>query len=265
MNKNMFKNCNIIYVKSGEDFFISQNLINSFSGKIIADNLTLSKECYIKGIPFILNINPGSIPNEKIDCIVVKDKRLSHSSNDLEAKVLRSTMKIPIIYIDSEKHIKWCPMCNLSMDIDDTYVFSKYCSEKCMKKYSGFTEDFKPETVKDLEVIINKQVQPTVTEVKKTTSKSNDKFQTSVIKDAIRLEYAFKRESYKKEMRQPSLRKASFSNKKVSNSKTISQDTDKNTRTCVSITKKGKKCTNKAIGNSMYCGIISHMMEDKKT
>jgi hypothetical protein len=29
-----------------------------------------------------------------------------------------------------------------------------------------------------------------------------------MIKEAVRLEYAFKRENYKKEMRQPSLRKA---------------------------------------------------------
>lgn len=56
------------------------------------------------------------------------------------------------------------------------------------------------------------QFDRTVSEKRKPCSvkKSNEKFQSSVIKDAIRLDYAFKRESYKKEMRKPSFKKTSL-------------------------------------------------------
>ena len=96
----------------------------------------------------------------------------------------------------------------------------------------------------------------TISSVKKTA----DKFQSSVVKDAIRLEYAFKRESYKREMRQPSLRKASLSDKKERKPASIVDNSEINSvsKLCKGITKKGKRCTNKALGSSNYCGILSH-------
>lgn len=84
-----------------------------------------------------------------------------------------------------------------------------------------------------------------------------------MIKDAIRLEYAFKRETYKKEMRAPSLRKASISDRKTTETELpIINSTDNNlqNKLCKSITKKGKKCSNKCLPNSLYCGILSHQM-----
>jgi hypothetical protein len=134
----------------------------------------------------------------------------------------------------------------------------KYCSEKCMKKDNGFSDNGSSEAVKDL--LVQKELllldKSSISLDKKIIKKAADKFQSSMVKDAIRLEYAFKRESYKREMRQPSLRKASLSDKKES--KTVSVESS--VSICKGKTKKGVRCTNKAIGNSDYCGILSHAM-----
>ena len=148
-----------------------------------------------------------------------------------------------------------------------------------MKKDSGFTQDLKPEIVKDLGFnnIVSKMVQlqsdsNLVIEFDKSisdkrsksaTKKSSDKFQTSIVKDAIRLEYAFKRENYKKEMRQPSLRKANISDKKTPQV-VINDEKGENIKLCQMTTKKGKKCTNRCLGSSSYCGILSHQMSGVK-
>ena len=150
-----------------------------------------------------------------------------------------------------------------------------------MKKETGFSTDttgsIKAELVKDLGLnnIVSRIMQsekekdePLVLEFDKSLSdkrkisnvkKAADKFQSSMVKDAIRLEYAFKRESYKREMRQPSLRKASLSDKKERKQPSV-DDTSPVTKLCKGITKKGKQCTNRALDNSEYCGILSHSM-----
>jgi hypothetical protein len=107
------------------------------------------------------------------------------------------------------------------------------------------------------DVIDNLWVKPDVVEpdkksIKKEKSEdkwANEKFQTSMIKEAVRLEYTFKRESYKKEIRQPSLRKNILSDKKESS---------RTENICKSVTKKGVKCTNKTVNGTDYCGIESH-------
>jgi hypothetical protein len=273
----IFKNCNVIYFKNSEIFTeLNKKNENIFKGKvIISDFQELKRLCYINGIVHILNTNTHHIPNEKIDCIVTDNTK----NSDLEAAIIKHGSAIPIMYTDLTKKQQqvWCGICNKVYTNADDHPLSKYCSEKCMKKENGFTTDMnggiKAEIVKDLGLnnIMSKIIasekekeEPLVLEFDKSLSdrrtvsnvkKTADKFQSSMVKDAIRLEYAFKRETYKREMRQPSLRKASLSDKKE---RKVSVDTTQTTKLCKGITKKGKKCTNKAIGSSDYCGILSH-------
>jgi hypothetical protein len=272
----LFKNCNVIYFKKSEIFtelFLKND--NIFKGKIIiSDFQELNRLCSINGIIHILNLNIHYIPNEKIDCIVMDKTK----NSDLEANIIKSGLGIPILYIDTQKKQQyiWCGICNKVYSNDNNHSLSKYCSEKCMKKENGFSSDSKPEIVRDLAFnnIVSRLIQNerdtedsvviefdkslsdkrTVSNVKKTA----DKLQSSVVKDAIRLQYAFKRESYKKEMKQPSLRRASLSNKKED--KVISEDITESVKLCKGMTKKGKQCTNRAIGSSTFCGILSHSM-----
>lgn len=275
----LFKNCNIIYFKKSEIFNdLIQKNDNLLKGKIIiSDFQELKRICSINGLIHVLNTNPHYIPNEKIDCIVTDNIK----NSDLEASIIKHASAIPILYMDlnkdqsSKKHQVWCGICNKIYINADDHPLSKYCSEKCMKKDNGFVSDnnggIKAEMIKDLglnsivsKLVASEKGEPLVLEFDKTLSdkrtvsnvkKSADKFQSSMVKDAIRLEYAFKRESYKKEMRQPSLRKASLSDKKERKNQT---EDNQPIRLCKGITKKGKQCTNKAIGNSLYCGILSH-------
>ena len=83
-----------------------------------------------------------------------------------------------------------------------------------------------------------------------------DKFQESIYRDAIRLDFANKRENYKKHMKQVSSIK---SNTSTGSGSIINISTSRqNIKICKAITKKGVKCTNKCIKNSDYCGITSH-------
>lgn len=270
----LFKNCNVLYFKKGEEFIeLIQSHPGIFKGKIIiSDSPEVNRLCYINGIIHVLNLNPQNVPNEKIDCIVTDNRNI-----ELEAKIIRSGLGIQILYINdkSSSNIpRWCGICNTISLVGLNTPISRYCSEKCMKKDSGFTADSRPEAIKDLaqNTIVSKIVQAekdvviafdkTLSDKKSTSNlkKNADKFQTSMVKDAIRLEYAVKRETYKKEMRQPSLRKASISDKKAPTAPLVRNE-EVSTRLCKTLTKKGKKCTNKALGNSNYCGILSHAMQ----
>ncbi len=278
----LFKNCNILYFKKSEIFtdLILQN-DNIFKGKIIiSDSHELNRLCSVNGIIHVVNLNTNYIPNEKIDCIIDNEK-----NSDLEISIIKNRTSIPIMYFNNSKKIQqiWCGCCNKNYTNDNNHTISKYCSEKCMKKENGFVTDsngnIKSEIVKDLGIndILSKIIasekekeEPLVLEFDKSVSdkrtisnakKTIDKFQSSVVKDAIRLEYAFKRESYKREMRQPSLRKASLSNKKEK--VTVIEDVE-TTKLCKGITKKGTQCINRAIGSSNFCGILSHAMSADK-
>jgi hypothetical protein len=273
----IFKNCNVIYFKKSEIFNeLIQKNENIFKGKIIiSDFQELKRICSINGIVHVLNTNSHHIPNEKIDCIVTDNVK----NSDLEASIIKHGYAIPILYADLSKKQQqvWCGICNKIYTNADDHPLSKYCSEKCMKKENGFVSDtnggIKAEIIKDLGLndIVSKIIasekekdEPLVLEFDKSLSdrrtvsnvkKTVDKFQSSMVKDAIRLEYAFKRETYKREMRQPSLRKASLSDKKE---RKVSSDHVQTTRLCKGTTKKGKQCTNRAIGSSDFCGILSH-------
>jgi len=274
----LFKNCNTVYFKTSDTFTeLIQKHDNIFKGKIIiSDFQELKRICFIYGVIHILNSNSHYIPNEKIDCIVTDNTK----SSDTEAFIVKHNLAIPILYFDITKKQQqvWCGICNKIYINAENHPISKYCSEKCMKKENGFITDsnggVKAEVIKDLglnnivsRIIASEKEEPLVLEFDKSLSdkrtvsnikKTVDKFQSSMVKDAIRLEYAFKRESYKREMRQPSLRKASLSDKKEH--KPVQIEDTSTTKLCKGITKKGKKCTNRAIGTSNYCGILSHSM-----
>jgi hypothetical protein len=222
------KNCSSVYIDVS-----NADIVNNLPvGKIIVSRFPILESVFAKkGIVHILN--GSGIP--EVDCIISE-------SRSIEDAVIKSGLKIPVIYLNAM--MKWCGVCGSYEELDN-YV-SKYCSEDCM---SGVCKE---QPVKDLSAdktlsFLNKSKNVLVNGTDK-FQRSTDKFQKSMIKDATRLEYAMKRESYKKEMRQPSLRKISS---------TVSKTGDA-TKLCKSVTKKGKKCTNKAIGSSDYCGIISH-------
>lgn len=254
----ILKSCEVIYLKNAD--------LSILKGKIIiSDSPEIGRLCYIHGIVHVLYTG-NHIPHDKIDCIISK----KDSKRDLESMIIKSELKIPILYQTTTGYMAWCPVCTNTYEL--TGQLNKYCSEKCMKKDIGFTSDSKIEQIKDLNVsdIVNKiindqkvkekevllEFDKTVSDKKKISDvkKTVNKFQTSVVKDAIRLEFAFKRESYVREMKQPSLRKANLSNPKKSVGE---QETVK---ICRGMTKKGKQCTNRTIGSSMYCGILSHSM-----
>jgi len=280
MNK-LFKNCNVIYFKKIEIFTdLVQKYDNIFKGKIIiSDFQELKRICFINGIMHVLNINPRHIPIEKIDCIVTDNTK----NSDIEAAIIKHNLAIPILYFDPIKKQQqvWCGICNKVYTNAEGHPLSKYCSEKCMKKENGCSNNIdgsiKAEVVKDLGLnnIVSRIIasekekeEPLVLAFDKSLSdkrtvstikKTVDKFQSSMVKDAIRLEYAFKRETYKREMRQPSLRKASLSDKKEL--KPVQPEVTV-TKLCKGMTKKGKQCTNSALKGSNYCGILSHSIND---
>lgn len=240
----IFKNCSVIYLKKKDT-----SLLNNIKGKIIiSDFPEFNRICSVKGLIHILNLNSNNIPNGKIDCIICGSR-----DEYLEEKIRTKGYDMSIIYLNSNE--KWCGMCKKLGPLDEGKPITKFCSEKCMRKSVGFVNK-KAETIKDLhfsgKTII--RFDKSVSEKKKGShvkTKSREKFQSSMVKEALRLEYAKKREEYKKEMKQPSLRKVRISSEKRKVSNTV-------TKQCKSVTKKGKNCTNKAVSGGEYCGIVSH-------
>lgn len=237
----------IIYIKDKS----LDNLINrNYKGTtIISDSHEINKMCMLYGIVHIY-MSPDSISNDiKIDSIHACER-----DQTLEEMLIVKNIQIPIVYESIDK--KWCGVCHT---LQDPFK-SKYCSETCMQNFfdsdlidlnrnyvlenifSSAKKNFKTN------VIENRSNKKDKVSIEKN---SNEKFQTSMIKEAVRLEYALKRESYKKEIRQPSLRKTIVSNKKTSNTQTQE-------KLCKSVTRKGVKCTNKALESSDFCGIASH-------
>jgi hypothetical protein len=243
MYDKLFKNCNIIYFNSASKF---KDLVKNLKGKIIISNLKeIIDICNINGILCIFTTS--KVPNENIDCIV------SGKVEDFQ------NSEIHTVYIDDNK--KWCGICNSFTILSENYSVTKYCSELCMQKHNGFTKNFTPEPIRDLDLKnVLDRIKPTP--VTSNDLKSTSKFQRSMEKDAVRLVYAFRREDYKKDMRQPSLRKASISDKKKKVGENLNEKNDIHfgVKICKGITKKGEKCTNKSLNSSNFCGILSHSM-----
>lgn len=236
-----FKNCNVIYYKT-------HNLINDIHllrGKIIiSDFQEFNKICNLYGIIHILNQNDQKIP-EYVDCIISNSRNI-----ELESRLKRNNMNIPIIYTNMKQ--KWCGICGNLSPLNDS--FNKYCSPECMQKSIGFNNKGIPESIKDLSTNIELfpfklNSRNSNTDLRH-SSKSKEKIQKSVLREARRIEYAYKKEDYKKSMRQPSQRKT----------KITSNHSDKEeSKQCKSFTKGGKeRCKNKSLTGSDFCGIPSH-------
>ncbi len=242
----MFNGSNILYFKSKEylqNCLLSEDKI--LIGKVvISDFPELSNLCNINGIVHVYN-QSEVIPNEDIDYIICNDR-----NEEFETEILKKNYKMSIIYIKLAK--KWCFSCNnLFSEIKNC---GKYCSEKCVRKDLGFDSNYEViksgiTPVNNLEIINN--ILASSEREKNTKSVSN-----KVMKDAMRLKHAVKRGEYKKEMRQPSLRKISSVKEK---SLLEFEQMHNTTKYCEVITKKGTRCPNRAIGNTNFCGIISHM------
>lgn len=252
LETSLFDNCNCIYFKNCNDFFKKCFDKTLFIEKIIVtDSEVIYKICNIYGIICIINTDPYTIPDSDIDIIVT-------TSSDKQTFDKAYPLKKSIYFYDTNE--KYCAFCEKSLKVDS--IINVYCSETCAINSSGFGAN---KELKNLDhknhvrrsqigsfgsqIVISPQGK---TESEKKKNDKQDKIQSSIIKDAIRLQYALKREEYKKEMRQPSLRKTSSSLKKEHNY---------SDKICIGITKKGNKCSNKVIGSSNYCGIISHSMQ----
>ncbi len=237
MNVDFFNECKLIYIDTLSDMTLLCKLNNKI---ILSKSEEIYKKCISRGLVHIFVIN--EIP--KVDVIITNENSFNKSD-------------CPIIYENGLK--KWCPTCHKIDKVND--VIGRFCSENCMKMKIGFMKNFKPDI--GFYDILNKQKEKKIViEFDKSLSNSlkaqrrdknnSEKFQRSMEKDATRLDFAFKREKYKKEMRQPSLRKNIVE-------KGTDVKLDHNfTKICKGITKKGEKCTNRALGSSDFCGIFSH-------
>lgn len=151
--------------------------------------------------------------------------------------------------------------------LDSEYYLCKLCS-KCGKIFKKLNTDF--ELYKDIiyncncitninesnnvsNDIINTYIKKNnINECLNIGSSRDEKFQDSMKKQAIRLEFATKKENYKKHMRQ----NISLTHTISSSNSNIKEK--KINGICKAKTKKGVQCTNKTINGSDFCGIPSH-------
>lgn len=243
------KNCKVIYLKSQQQEL--QRLVPQLRGRIVVSDEEgpILDQCKIYGIIHVFNTNKQRIP-DSVDCIICTQKM-----SDLENKITMTRLGIPIVYYNMQQ--KWCGICGKLSVLD---VVNRYCSEACMKRMVGFSMDNTANAIKDL----NEHRRAFIKFDKSSSSNNNEsltkqdkqeKFQTSMVKEAQRIIFAHKKESYKKEMRQPAHRKTNIIEKKTSSSTNISDSV----KYCKSMTKNGtKQCGNRALEGSDYCGISAH-------
>lgn len=182
------------------------------------------------------------------------DDDKNNNSENLEIPTIFT--KLNIIKFKCEK----CNiMCENKFDIQKKSLFNMpltYCSEKCIE-FSSPSKDITKSPMyipKNSEIFNEIELNDSNNLINNFSLAAPEKFQDSMRKEAVRLEYAIKRETYKKEMKQISLKKSLSINNSNSNSNRKSLDII----TCKSKTKKGKKCTNKVVNGGEYCGIASH-------
>jgi hypothetical protein len=226
-------------------------------------NKKFINETIIKGICTIYVVNLNKIDINQFKLIVrnfTDEKELSYN-------------KVPTIYYNSDTsrfiYTYLCVKCGPTKKYIDDLRESIIMFRCCLKE----------EPSKELEVVLEeaqgaqgakeaKEAQGTNDSKKKLYvyvnigSTKAEKFQDSMKREAIRLEFASRREKYKKQMRQISTKKSRTSTSSLNSDKKI---TDKkigiggpSEKICKAKTKKGERCTNKTLVNSDYCGIASH-------
>lgn len=243
------KHCKVIYLKT-HDIEILNNF--DFDDKIvISDSIFLYEYFYIKGIIFVLNLNSQKIP-EGIDCIISTSR-----DSTTESRILQNKLSVPIIYYHTNQ--LWCGSCGKLSTLNINNV-GKYCSESCMSKIFNF----KISPSNDVSSNTTKKVFIAFSNVSNNSQNNNEKFQQSMIKEAQRIEFAYRKESYKNEMRQPSHRKTKIiTSNTATKVSSMSAPVDE-IKYCQSKIKNGtENCKNRALKGSNYCGISSHKSKNE--
>lgn len=222
------------------DFVV--NNISFGSTIIIPSNSEVAiSSAYRRGIVLVKTRN---IP-QFIDIVIIIG---TPTSINIPKNIPKGISKVYISNTNNTEVI--CGKCNekTTKNLNNDTI-KKYCSMECsLNDQPGFLKMIQ-NSIKDYE-----EPKPSnkilTTEIKGIilTDDPEKKYQKNMMKEAKRLEYANRREEFKRQMKQ---RTISGSRNTVQKKKIIR-------KACKAITQKGKKCTNKSIGTSDYCGIDSH-------
>ncbi len=230
MNFEYLKYFKVIYIDNYNTFNECLNFL--LSKIIISGSLEIKKLCYQKGIKFIFCGQIMSVI-DKVNLIITSEDQLI----EIEKLILNKKYRTSIIYTKQKN--MFCGICGCKRSMTETS--NNYCSSTCMKSDSKFGDLIDDQINGGSELILKFENNLKKQDIEKTKN--------SIEKNALRFQYACKRESYKKEMKIPSLKKTVLVPIKKQNEEV---------KCCKGMTKKGIKCTNKTLENSDYCGILSH-------
>jgi hypothetical protein len=250
---------------------------------IISDNKKFVNDVNIRGLRLIEVVNAINLKNilsgrnnKNFINLIIKNKDPEKNDQSIEFD------KIPILYYshDSQDPSKLSYICKHCKDlcIKKNFLITKhmkppsFCSDECIIENSKTEIDF---TENSMIFQISSESENRPIKNPKTflyvgiSSSKDDKFQDSMRREAVRLEYAERREKYKKHMRQISSRKSNTSTTsahsfKKDSLRSVSNKESNGTRICKALTKKNVKCTNKSVRNSDFCGIASHKKQNKE-
>ena len=240
------------------------------------ENEHFIKELTVRGFRLIEVTEPKNLERLKIINIAIKEKI---DSSELEFG------KHPILYYNPETgntEITYlCKNCKeecsrKNFPISFNMKEPQFCSDKCILESSETETDFSignkilevdpKNPIKDRIEGLSGKKPHTFIYMKDSDNRNyddrNDKFQDTMRKEAIRLEYAERREKYKKQMRQISTRKSNT--KSVSLKKELSRTVSTNNSKCKAKTKKGTLCGNRTQPGTEFCGISSHQLFSAK-
>ena len=198
--------------------------------KNVSDNLI--KKINIRGFQYCFVKNENVLNEIPLNFIITNNEL--NNLNNIQTYILK------------DKNTLKCLKCNHEIKTLELCKFFCYRSEKVKFKESINSISNKSESDIDINLIYT---------LSEPIYNKTDKFQDSMLRDAVRLDFAMKRENYKKHMKQVSSVKSN--NTSISSNSSIKQ-AQNSIKICKAITKKGVKCTNKCIKNSEYCGILAH-------
>ena len=250
---------------------------------IISDNKKFINDVNIRGHRLIEVVNAVNLKNilsgrnkKNFINLIIKNQDPEKNDQSIEFE------QTPILYYSKDSPNKLSYTCIHCKDpcIKKNFMITKhmkppsFCSDECIIENSKTESDF-TQNSKIFEISSEGKGGDSSRPIKtpKTflyvgiSSTKDDKFQDSMRREAVRLEYAERREKYKKHMRQISSRKSNTSSTSANSFKkdslrSISNKDSNGTRVCKALTKKSVKCTNKAVKNSDFCGIASHKKQN---
>ena len=272
---NQFNEFPLRSLKNNTTIILSPNFI-------ISDNKKFVNDINIRGLRLIEVINAINLKNilsgrnnKNFINLIIRNQDPEKNEQSMEFD------QIPILYYSKSTPNKLTYICKQCKDlcIKKNFLITKnmkppsFCSDECIIENSQTESDFSQNS-KIFEISDKEKETSRPSKNPKTflyvgiSSTKDDKFQDSMRREAVRLEYAERREKYKKQMRQISSRKSNTSTSSVHSFKkdslrSISNKDSNGTRICKALTKKSVKCTNKAVKNSDFCGIASHKKQNK--